>query len=77
MEAHGSSVDKLAHQLTSLLPDGLAEKLSPALSRCRSLGQRAARYAGAANDYANAKTTGKVKAVVLLSPGGGSQSVRY
>lgn len=29
MEAHGSSVGKLAHQLTSPLPGGLAEKLSP------------------------------------------------
>jgi threonine dehydrogenase-like Zn-dependent dehydrogenase len=27
MEAHGSPIGKLAHQLTSLLPDGLAEKL--------------------------------------------------
>ncbi len=27
MEAHGSPVGKLAHQLTSLLPDGVAEKL--------------------------------------------------
>lgn len=29
MEAHGSSIGKLTHQLTSLLPNGLAEKLSP------------------------------------------------
>jgi hypothetical protein len=61
IETHGSSVGKLIQQLTSLLPDGLAEKLSPHALPVLITRATCSLLCGAANNYANANTTGKVQ----------------